>query len=136
MGFTLFIHLKVFEEVYYVWPTKTHKCETTANFKAWSVQEMSGATEKEIEEEIRRRTNNQAAWANWGGYRTTSGWPCWDKTPHVFIPKYTTGFGYTINCWALCCCCYCDTAVSEDPNEVRKGMAMDRTVEPAAIVKA
>ena len=51
---------------------------------------------------------NATAWKNCNGYQTSSGCPCWDKSPYCFIPKSSTGFGYTVNCWAILCCCYCD----------------------------
>ena len=73
----------------------------------------------DIEAEVRRRTENRAAWTNYGGYRTTSGCPCWDKTPNLCIPKYL-GCGWSPNFWAIFCCCFCDKAVSEDPADVNR----------------
>jgi hypothetical protein len=55
-----------------------------------------------------RVRNNEQAWQNLSGYVTSSGYPCWDRTVNVCIPK-GFGFGYTINCWALCCCFLCHT---------------------------
>ena len=52
-----------------------------------------------------RITRNETAWKNMGGYETSSGCPCWDKTPYPCIPKHT--LGYNPNFWALFCLCLC-----------------------------
>ena len=57
--------------------------------------------------EAERRRNNERAWRDLTGYVTSSGCPMWDKNPNVCIPKSFLGYGYTINCWALCCCFLC-----------------------------
>ena len=80
--------------------------------------------------ERERRTNNIAAWANYSGYKilcrkekyhekinnslslcilryqTSSGCPCYDASPYVFIPKHT-GLGLNPNLWAIFFCCLC-----------------------------
>jgi hypothetical protein len=56
--------------------------------------------------EVDRMVNNELAWKNHRGYRTSSGCPCWDRSKHPCIPKHT-GWGYNVNFWALFCCCLC-----------------------------
>jgi hypothetical protein len=55
-----------------------------------------------------RLRNNERAWRDLSGYQTSSGCPLWDRTRNVCIPKGSFGIGYTINCWALCCCFLCE----------------------------
>ena len=57
--------------------------------------------------EEQRRLNNERAWQELSGYQTSSGCPCVDKSVNICIPKSSFGYGYTINCWALCCCYLC-----------------------------
>jgi hypothetical protein len=60
---------------------------------------------------VDRLINNEYAWKNLSGYRTTSGCPCWDRSMFLCIPKHS-GWGYNINFWCLFCCFFCQEAVS------------------------
>eukprot|EP00591_Stephanopyxis_turris_P011136 CAMPEP_0195519048 /NCGR_PEP_ID=MMETSP0794_2-20130614/14284_1 /TAXON_ID=515487 /ORGANISM="Stephanopyxis turris, Strain CCMP 815" /LENGTH=210 /DNA_ID=CAMNT_0040648137 /DNA_START=33 /DNA_END=662 /DNA_ORIENTATION=- len=68
---------------------------------------MSGGMVKDQAYENERRRNNERAWRDLTGYVTSSGCPMWDKSVNVCIPKGELGIGYTVNCWALCCCYLC-----------------------------
>ena len=59
--------------------------------------------------ETDRAINNELAWKNLSGYRTTSGCPCWDRSDHLCIPKHS-GWGYNVNFWYLFCFCLCEEA--------------------------
>jgi hypothetical protein len=62
-----------------------------------------------------RAANNQLAWKNLTGYRTSSGCACWDRSYHLLIPKHA-GWGYNVNFWCLLCCFVCQaTAVTTLP---------------------
>lgn len=49
---------------------------------------------------VDRVINNDHAWRNETGYRTTSGCPCWDRSMYPCIPKHS-GWGYDANFWCL-----------------------------------
>ena len=58
------------------------------------------------EREEARQRKNEEAWKTLSGYETSSGIPCWDKSPYPCVPKHT--FGYNPNFYALLCCCLCE----------------------------
>jgi hypothetical protein len=75
-----------------------------------TLREMTDATAPPMtaeEKERERLANNAKAWKTFHGYHTSSGYPFWDKTPNVCIPKMY-GFGFDCNMWAILCCCFCD----------------------------
>ena len=58
-------------------------------------------------EEAERLKNNEKAWGTCTGYKTTSGYPCYDKTMNACIPK-SHGYGMNPNFWVCCCGFLCD----------------------------
>jgi hypothetical protein len=54
-----------------------------------------------------REETNAEAWKNCGGYQTTSGCPCYDKTMSHCIPK-SFGYGFNPNFYVWFCCFLCD----------------------------
>jgi hypothetical protein len=56
----------------------------------------------EDDADFRRQLQNEEAWRTLHGYRTTSGWPCFDETSHACIPKHI-GWGYNPNFYVICC---------------------------------
>lgn len=51
--------------------------------------------------------NERNPWRDCSGYETTSGCPCYDKTPYPCVPK-RTGLGYNPNFYVLFCIFLCD----------------------------
>ena len=57
-------------------------------------EELMSPSTAATHSEERRLEANAAAWRSFSGYRTTSGCPCWDRSPHVCVPKR---LGYGLN---------------------------------------
>jgi hypothetical protein len=60
-----------------------------------------------VDTEMDRSVNNQMAWKNLSGYRSSSGSACWDRSRYLCIPKHT-GWGYNMNFWCFFCCFMCE----------------------------
>jgi hypothetical protein len=57
----------------------------------------------------------------------------WDRTPNVCIPK-NFSIGYTINCWALCCCFLCEKPLDSTYRPTKRAWVFAVLIIAGAIV--
>ena len=84
-----------------------------------SDEEMLDASASQRNAEERRVANNVEAWRNCGGYQTTSGCPCWDRSKYVCVPK-SMGFGFNPNFYVCFWWLPCVRFEAPPPTEARR----------------